>query len=252
MINDVLIVGAGPAGSVAATILARAGARVRLVDRATFPRDKLCGDTVNPGTLAILRRLEMAASIDQGGLRVDGMRLTGEHGVAIEGRYPRGLCGRAITRRDLDWALLQQAIDAGAQFDPGVAVRRAVVDGRRIAGVAIGRNGSEHELRACVTIAADGRRSAIAFGLGVARHPERPRRWAIGAYCENVAGVSTFGEMHIRRGRYIGVAPVPGLTNVCVVKPSQPGDSALRDPTAFLRHELVQCPNRVYPKKDCF
>ena len=54
---DVVIVGAGPSGAVAATVLARAGARVRLLDRAAFPRDKLCGDTVNPGTLAILRRL---------------------------------------------------------------------------------------------------------------------------------------------------------------------------------------------------
>ena len=51
---DVLIVGAGPAGTVAATVLARNGARVRIVDRARFPRDKLCGDTVNPGTIALL------------------------------------------------------------------------------------------------------------------------------------------------------------------------------------------------------
>jgi len=267
--TDVLIVGAGPAGSVAATLLARAGARVRLVDRATFPRDKLCGDTVNPGALAILRRLEMAASIEERGLRVDGMRLTGEHGVAIEGRYPRGLFGRAIVRRDLDWALLQQAIAAGAEFDPGVAVRRALVDERGVAGVVATSHQSpatshqspatshqspatshqpsatshQSEFRARVTIAADGRRSTIAFGLGVARHPERPRRWAIGAYCENVAGLSTLGEMHIRRGRYIGVAAVPGgLTNVCVVKPSQPGDTALGDPAELVRHELARDP----------
>src|SRR5438034_642089 len=78
---DVLIVGAGPSGAVAATVLARAGARVRLIDRATFPRDKLCGDTVNPGTLAILRRLGLATSIEDRGLRIEGMRLTGENGV---------------------------------------------------------------------------------------------------------------------------------------------------------------------------
>ena len=119
---DVLIVGAGPAGSVAATILARAGARVRLVDRSTFPRDKLCGDTVNPGTLAILRRLNVAASIETCGLPVAGMRVTGERGVVIEGRYPDGVRGRALLRRHLDWMLLQDALSAGAQFEPAFAV----------------------------------------------------------------------------------------------------------------------------------
>lgn len=272
---DVLIVGAGPAGSVAGAILARAGARVRIVDRATFPRDKLCGDTVNPGTLARLRSLELAAGIDKQSLRVDGMRVTGERGVAIEARYPDGLSGCAITRRDLDWLLLQQAIAAGCQFEPGVAVRRAIVDQqgavRSVSGATVDAAGRDLRMDARVTIAADGRHSTIAFGLGIAQHPQRPRRWAIGAYFENFmpspavpngAGVGAgpgavptpaptpapllpvaFGEMHVRRGHYIGVAPIPGaLTNVCLVKPSGPGDAELRDPAATLTRALAGDP----------
>ncbi len=216
--EDVLIVGAGPAGSVAAAVLARAGVRVRIVDRATFPREKLCGDTVNPGTLARLRRLRLADAIDEQGVPLDGMVVTGEGGVAIEARYPNGLCGRSLSRATLDWELLQQAVAAGAQFEPGVAVRHAVVAetprGPRVEGVAM-RSGS---LGARVTIAADGRRSTLAFGLKLAHHPPRPRRWAVGAYFEGTRGTSSFGEMHIRRGRYVGVAPIPeGLTNVCLV-----------------------------------
>ncbi len=57
---DVIIAGAGPAGTIAALIAARAGARVLVVDRATFPRDKLCGDTLNPGALALLASLDLA------------------------------------------------------------------------------------------------------------------------------------------------------------------------------------------------
>jgi menaquinone-9 beta-reductase len=91
-----------------------------------------------------------------------------------------------------------------------------------------------------------GRRSTLAFGLGLARHPERPRRWAIGAYLEGVAnadGRSSFGEMHIRRGRYIGVAPMGGgRTNVCLVKPSGAGDASLGDPAAALRRALEDDP----------
>ncbi len=239
---DVLVVGAGPAGSIAATVLARAGARVRIVDRATFPRDKLCGDTVNPGTLAMLRRLNVAAAIDTCGLKVAGMRVTGERGVAVEGRYPAGIGGRALLRRDFDWMLLQDALAAGAQFEPGFTVRHAILDANRVAGVSVSGRGFEGELRARVTIAADGRRSTLAFGLGLARHPARPRRWAIGAYVENTALVGPprdLGEMHVRRGRYIGIAPVPsGLTNVCLVKPWHPGDRALGDPRAELLGEL--------------
>src|SRR5436309_12523268 len=92
---DVLIVGAGPAGAVAATVLARSGARVRLIDRARFPRDKLCGDTVNPGTLAMLRRLGMADQLETGGFPIDGMIVTGEDGVAVQSPYPDGLQGLA-------------------------------------------------------------------------------------------------------------------------------------------------------------
>lgn len=245
MIDDVVVVGAGPAGAIAALLLARAGARVRLIDRETFPRPKLCGDTVNPGTLAILRRLRASAGIEERGLRIDGMIVTGGRGVAIEGRYPRGLHGRALLRRELDWLLLQQAVDAGAMFEPGVVVRGPIVDAsgaRRVTGVVVDGRRSAH-LNARVTIAADGRRSTIAFGLGLARHPVRPRRWAVGAYFERAAGMSSFGEMHVRRGRYIGVAPLPGgLANVCLVKPSQPADAALRDPAALLRDELDRDP----------
>src|SRR6266566_2942896 len=99
---DALIVGAGPAGTVAGIVLARAGARVRIVDRAAFPRDKLCGDTLNPGTLARLRRLGVVEEIERRGLPVAGMLVTGEGGVAIEGRYPGGRMGRALVRRELD------------------------------------------------------------------------------------------------------------------------------------------------------
>jgi len=245
--DDVLIVGAGPAGAVAATILARAGVRVRLLDRAAFPRDKLCGDTVNPGTLARLRRLGLAAPIDDRGLRVDGMRVTGPRGVAIDGRYPDGVYGRALIRRDLDWALLQQAIAAGARFEPSTAVRRPIVESAHgstsVGGVVVSVNGRECVLRARATVAADGRRSTLAFALRLARHPARPRRWAVGAYYENAGGLSSLGEMHIRRGRYIGVAPIPGgLANVCLVKPSKAGDDAFGDPASLLAAELARDP----------
>jgi flavin-dependent dehydrogenase len=243
---DVLVVGAGPAGSIAATVLARTGARVRIVDRASFPREKLCGDTINPGTVEILRRLKVAGGIDARGLPITGMRVTGERGVSVEARYPDGLNGIAVTRSELDWQLLQHAMRAGASFDSSVVVRDALVSenrpGRTLSGVTAASGGRLSDIRARVTIAADGRRSTLAFGLGLARHPPRPRRWAIGAYFQG-SPQATVGEMHIRRGRYIGVAPLAGgLANVCLVKPASAGDCDFRDPTALLIREIEREP----------
>jgi flavin-dependent dehydrogenase len=247
LIDDVVIVGAGPAGVVAATLLAREGVRVRLLDRATFPRDKLCGDTINPGTLQALESLGLSHGADGRGLPIEGMLMTGPGGTKVEAHYPSGLRGRSLVRRDFDWALLQSAIAAGVRFEPAVAVRRALVDesgpNKTITGVVAVRNGHEHTMPASVTIAADGRHSTLAFGLGLARHPSQPRRWAVGAYFENAGGMPSVGEMHVRSGRYIGVAHLgSGLSNVCLVKPSTAGDAAFGDPTSLLRSELTRDP----------
>ena len=243
---DVIISGAGPAGSVAATVLARGGARVLMVDRARFPRDKLCGDTINPGTAAIMRRLDLFRPIEAAAMRVDGMIVTGEHGVRVRCEYDRGACGYALVRRDLDEVLVREAVAAGVRFEEKTIVRGPLMDddrsGRRVRGVVLaGRDGRDLRVPSAMAIAADGRRSRLALTLGLTRHPQRPRRWAIGAYFSGVAGGSSFGEMHGRRGRYSGIARVPsGLINVCAVVPR----AALSDdPLAVLYGQIARDPH---------
>jgi flavin-dependent dehydrogenase len=99
-----------------------------------------------------------------------------------------------------------------------------------------------------MVIAADGRHSRIAFALGLARHPERPRRWAIGAYFTAVDGLIEAGEMHVRAGHYIGVAPMPtGVANACLVVPHEAGNNGWRDTTALLMSHLARDP-RLGPR----
>ncbi|MGH6693227.1 MAG: NAD(P)/FAD-dependent oxidoreductase, partial [Gammaproteobacteria bacterium] len=225
---DALVIGAGPAGSVAALTLARAGVRVRLIDRASFPRDKLCGDTLNPGSLSILDRLRIGDEVRSCALPITGMTVTGP-GAQVSADYPDGLRGMALTRRRLDQVLLDAAAAAGACVDTGVAVSEPVTDGDRVVGVRLAGSG-RGELRAPLVIAADGRGSRLAAGVKLAAYARTPRRWAFGAYFADVARMSPRGEMHIRRGAYIGVAPLPGgLTNVSLVID---GHAALPTPRA--------------------
>jgi flavin-dependent dehydrogenase len=247
---DVLIAGAGPAGAIAALVLARAGVRVRVFDRARFPRHKLCGDSLNPGALALLDRLGLGGDVRALGVPITGMIVSGD-GVVVDAPYPDGVSGLAIRRDRLDLALIEAAVRAGATFDDGVAVTRALVQtprGRaesRISGIATIRGGIAEEHLAPVTIAADGRRSALAFSLGLAAHPATPRRWAVGAYMSGIDATPLRGEMHIRPGHYIGVAPtLEGGTNVCVVRPAPAGHArtAFRDPAMLLQAALQEDP----------
>jgi flavin-dependent dehydrogenase len=120
-----------------------------------------------------------------------------------------------------------------------VLVQAPVVDRGRVSGVEVTVADRRHRLRAPIVIAADGASSRVARALGLARHARRPRRWAVGAYFEDVApagGVGRFGEMHLRAGHYIGIAPLPGgVTNACVVTADR---AALRDPAGLLRDTL--------------
>ena len=257
---DVLVVGAGPAGTIAARQLAAAGVRVRIVDRATFPRDKLCGDTLNPGSLAMLTRLDpvVASRVRARAIATTGITVTGPGGAMVSADYPEDFSGASLMRRDFDQWLLESAVHAGARFDPGVVVRAPLLsgdwqspagtghqdpqgpeaghdgEGSRVVGVQARCGTREYDFRSRVVIAADGRASRLATVLGLLRFTKSPRRWAYGAYFTGVAGLTTRGEMHIRSDGYVGVAPLPGdVANVCVVRakpnlvPGQPAETLL-------------------------
>jgi menaquinone-9 beta-reductase len=152
---DAVVVGAGPGGSTAALVLARAGARVALVDKAAFPRDKACGDLVGPRGVRVLE--ELGVAVPDAGHGAD-LLVVGPSGhrsrlPAFQGRSYAGH-GIVVPRLAFDDALRRAAIAAGAhpvrarisavEQDPGGPVRALIAgDGRRLAGdVIIGADGA--------------------------------------------------------------------------------------------------------------
>ena len=236
---DVLVIGGGPAGSAAVVTLARAGARVRVIDRAVFPRHKLCGDTLNPGALSVLDRLGIGNDVRACALPITGMTVTGP-GAEVSADYPDGMRGMSVTRRCLDQLLLNAAADAGACVETGLGISEPVLDRGRVVGVRLAVRGGE-VVRAPIVIAADGRGSRLAGRVNLSSYASTPRRWAFGAYFANVTRMSARGEMHIRRGAYIGVAPLPGgLTNVSVVldRSAEAGHYTKTDQQTIVRRAL--------------
>jgi menaquinone-9 beta-reductase len=168
--TDVLVVGAGPAGSAAATWAARLGADVVLADAALFPRDKTCGDGLTPRAIGELERLGLtdwvrAHTVSQG-LRAHGF------GQTLHLPWPGGNLpdwGSAIARTELDDYLRTTAIKAGAVAIDGARAVDVRLEGGRVAAVVFARGsrgGERFEIECERLVVADGVRSPLGKVLG--------------------------------------------------------------------------------------
>ena len=211
-----LVVGAGPAGSTLAWRLARKGYRVRLVDRAVFPRFKPCGEFVSPECLPLLDEVGvLEPMLAAGAHRVGGMRLLG-WGFEVEGRYGKvdptagPSWGLALRREIFDKILLDRAVaQEGVEVIEGLRIGHLLRDVQgRIAGAAgIDRRGREVEFRARFTVGADGMRSRVARDLGLVRPSSWLRRHALVARYEGVTARDS-GEVHLFEGGYFAACGV--------------------------------------------
>ena len=170
--TDVLVVGAGPAGSAAATWAARTGREVVLADAAVFPRDKTCGDGLTPRAIGELARLGLedwvrSHTVNQG-LRAHGFGQTLELPWPGPGKNGTGLpaYGSAVARTELDDHLRTHALKAGASGIDGIRAVGARHDGDRVAAVTFKRGEETFEIGCRVLIVADGVRSPLGKALG--------------------------------------------------------------------------------------
>ena len=245
---DAVVVGAGPAGSVAAMLLARRGARVLLLDRARFPRDKPCSEYLTPETTRVLERLGagILESVEANApARLTGMKLVTPDGIEAVGRFrpgpgyaPPRSYAFALPRTTFDQVLVEAAVGAGVELREEVAVEDLVWDAGAVSGVVTReKGGGRGSYRGRIVIGADGLRSVVARRLGF-RRSGPPRRIAYSAHVADVAGVTDLGEMHIgpRDRGYVGMGPIGhGETTVALVVPASRAAPELTRPEGFVR-----------------
>jgi geranylgeranyl reductase family protein len=207
---DVIVVGAGPAGSTTAYYLAQAGIDVLLLEKSTFPREKVCGDGLTPRGVKALVGMGISVSEKDGWVRNKGLRVIGA-GKRLEVPWPELSSypdyGLVRPRTDLDETLARRAQQAGARLLEGVTVTGPVLDDRtgRISGVrgvrgdgkspprGVRGDGSPRErggaggsspqhYRARVVVAADGNSSRLSVAMGLRKRDDRPLGVAVRTY----------------------------------------------------------------------
>ena len=173
-----LVVGAGPGGAATAYHLARHHARVLLVDKSTFPREKVCGDGLTPRGVRAIEKMGVDPH-ETGFVRIDALRTHGAGGVVIDLPWPSlddfPRIGLVRTRYHLDHLLVRRAVEAGAEFQEGVEAQKPILDdGKWVTGAVLAWDGQVRDVRARFVVAADGASSRFAGQAGVRRDRTRP------------------------------------------------------------------------------
>lgn len=236
-VREVVIVGAGPAGSATAARLAQAGHDVLLLDRAHFPRRKPCAECVNPAGVDALRRLgawEAVSAAPHSPLH--GWRITPTAGCGFDGSFPDSIAGIAIPREVLDAILVRHAANSGAEVRTGVRVVELLRDAKAaVAGVRVQGEDGEREIAARLVVGADGLRSVVLRRLGLLRRRPKLRKLALTAHVTGFYGPPGRGEVRVRGGgALLGIAPVgDGLANATVVVPGDRSDEVSGDADGY-------------------
>ena len=214
---DVIVVGGGPAGSTASMYLKKAGKKVLLIDKATFPRDKTCGDAQGRRAANLMKELGIYEEYEKlPGQKVYGLTLSSPNGTQVSldvadrnGPAPGYVHKKAV----YDNFLYQNAKKFGAE--PKVLqVKDVIVEDGFVKGI-IGTNesGQTEEFRANIVLAGDGAMSVIARKFGLSDNPPEHNISALRIYYKNVKGMTDRIEIHLVKSLlpgYFWIFPLPG------------------------------------------
>ena len=251
---DVVIAGAGPAGTSAAIQLAMTGARVLLIEEKKFPRAKLCGEFISPECLTHFKRLgvmdQMSAA---GGAAVSETVFYSRRGnsVAVPSEWFKpGTQALGLSRSEMDHQLLQRAKSAGVVVLEETHASRLISERAEVRGVRVKTGDTTQDFEALVTIDATGRTRALARHLDPPRANRRSNQNALVAFkahLENTRMAAGACEIYFYKRGYGGLSRVEGgVSNLCFIVAANDVRRCGSDPELVLREVVMQNSRAAY------
>jgi flavin-dependent dehydrogenase len=251
---DVIVVGGGPAGASTAWSLAKNGVDVLVLDRAVFPRDKVCAEYLSPQASRIFSDMGVLDEIEAtGAAQLAGMILRAPNGRTVHAEFAgvKGFAayrnrGLALRRTVLDEILIRRARLTGARVEEAVRVTDVTrgTDGRVNGVTVLSPDGTARQLRSRMVVGADGLRSVIGRRLGLVRARRWPKRIGLISHYKRIEGMRGMGEVHADGQGYFGLNDVGhGITNVGIVFPVSQAEKVAGDRTAFVEEWIASRPH---------
>ena len=237
---DIIVAGAGPAGSSAAIHLAQHGLRVLLVEQKKFPRPKLCGEFISPECGRHFEKLGVASAMNTRGpakLTETVFYSTRGHHVSIPSTWFGGTAALGLSRAVMDDVLLRRAQDSGVTILEGASISEPLRNGNDVLGVKV----KTDEYRAPITIDATGRARILTRKLNISERRSKPKLIAFKAHLRNTRVAPNTCEIYFYPEGYGGLSSVEGdVSNLCFIISAEEVKRHYSDPEAVVREIVMK------------
>jgi flavin-dependent dehydrogenase len=247
---DVIIAGAGPAGSSAAIQLARGCLRVLLVEHKKFPRPKLCGEFISPECRRHFERLGVAEAMtnsEPASITETVFYSTRGHHVTIPSSWFGGPAALGLSRAVMDNVLLRRAHDCGVTVIEGATITEPILDNQTVRGVKLKLNGDEQQHTAPLTIDATGRARILTRKLNMREPKSKPKLIAFKVHLRNTRVASGACEIYFYPDGYGGLSSVEGdISNLCFIISAEQVKRYHSNPDLVMREMVMKNRRAAY------
>ena len=251
---DVIVAGAGPAGSSAAIQLARSGLHVLLVEQKKFPRPKLCGEFISPECERHFQKLGVANAMS-----LSAPSLISEtvfysrrgHHVTVPSTWFGGPAALGLSRAVMDDVLLRRAQDCGVDVLEGATINEPIISQNKVHGVRLKLDGHEREYHAPLTLDATGRARILTRKLHTEVRRSKPKLIAFKVHLRNTRVAPNACEIYFYPGGYGGLSTIEGgLSNLCFIISAEVVKHHHSDPETVMREALMKNRRAAYTLKN--